>query len=197
MAFLSRTLYNENDVRIYSMINTYGYGDLPNQNPAFIDMGIIRVTLYIKFKNAIFKIVPSNKSRVDRFFNTVNDWFRDPNMVDLFVYNEFDKLIFNQKYASLKKIVYSGGDSHQFMEAIPVVLENTSGKDVEGVVLSIDNHENSITLTVDELDTICGIIEDFSFQNEILFGYFRYLRLPPESKKTYQKPTTYNNPFIK
>ena len=194
---LSRMLYCENDVRIFSTISTAGYVDKKGDNPMYIDMGTVRINLVFKLKKAVFRITPSNKPRVDRFFDTVNNWFRDPTMNDLFVYNAFSKLVFNQKYGQLKRIVYSGNDTHQFMEAVPVVLENLDGKDVEGVMISIDSHSNAITLTIDEFDSICDIIKDFSFQSEIIFGYFRYLKIPKEEKvRRTERFKCTPNPFV-
>lgn len=194
---LSRMLYCENDVRIFSTISTAGYSEKKGDNPMYIDMGTVRINLVFKLKKAVFRITPSNKPRVDRFFDTINNWFRDPAMNDLFVYNSFNKLVFNQKYGQLKRVVYSGNDTHQFMEAVPVVLENLDGKDVEGVMISIDSHSNAMTLTIDEFDSICDIIKDFSFQSEIIFGYFRYLEIPKEEKvQRVERFKCAPNPFV-
>lgn len=202
-----RDVFRDDYVRVYSTIGSKEYAsDIPDKitNPMFIDMGFIKCTLTLKFDSMTFKINQTNKPRVDRFFGTVDDWFRDPNMHDLFIYNAKNRLEFNPKYSKLKRIVYSGNDSHQFMEATPTVITNSADRDVEGVVLNIDSTSNAVLLTIDEFDTIANVIQDFNFQNEIILGYMRYLTLPNKirelskvDKPRYDDERKKLNPFLK
>lgn len=205
--FFMRDVFRDDYVRIYSTIGSKEYvTGIPDKmtNPMFIDMGFIKCTLTLKFDSVTFKINQTNKPRVDRFFGTVDDWFRDPNMHDLFIYNAKNRLEFNPKYSKLKRIVYSGNDSHQFMEATPTVITNSADRDVEGVVLNIDSTSNAVLLTIDEFDTITNVIQDFNFQNEIILGYMRYLTLPNKirelskvDKPKYDDERKKLNPFLK
>lgn len=202
-----RDIYIDDHVQIYSTIFPKDYDcNIPDEikNPMFIHMGFVKCNLILKFGSFSFKVNPTNKPRVDRFFSTVNNWFRDPTMVDLFTYNALDKLEFNPKYSKLKRVVYSGNDTHQFMEATPAVITNDSDKDVEGVILRIDHQSNAVMLTIDEFDSICDVVKDFNFQSEITLGYYRYLSLPREMKELckpkkpdYSKSKVINNPFLK
>lgn len=205
--YLMRDIFRDDYVHIFSTVASKEFAtDIPDElrNPMFINMGFVKCTLTLKFGSMTFKVNQSNKPRVDRFFDIVDGWFRDPNMPDMFIYNSRDRLEFNPKYSDLKRIVYSGNDTHQFMEAIPAVITNASDKDVEGVILNIDQQSNAVMLTIDEFDSITDIIKDFNFQTEILLGYMRYLTMPCSVKQAskndrpnYGDKTKAMNPFLK
>ena len=205
--FFMRDVFRDDYVHIYSTIFTKEYAsEIPKQieNPMFLHMGFVKCHLTLKFGSMSFRITQTNKPRVDRFFSEVDGWFRDSTMPDLFIYNAKDRLEFNPKYSKLKRVVYSGNDTHQFMEAFPAVITNDADKDVEGVILNIDNKSNTTLLTIDELDSICDIVKDFNFQSEILMGYMRYITMPRElknmsklDKPRYGDNKNANNPFLK
>lgn len=177
---VKRTLYIDKGVLIESfmydptieLISEFGgkKSFLLNINPIIM----LRVTqkkngLTNLLKNNYFKINPKNHFRVVRFFNNILKWFFDKNMNDLF-YEYEGELIFNADYKSLSEKLKVGTKSIQRMNAIPAVVDY-GGRKQEGVIIYINENENQLILTLNQLQDIFGILSNFSFQHEMIILY--------------------------
>lgn len=117
--------------------------------------------------SSTYQIYPRSIYRVVEFFNTILNWFTDPNMKDLFMYNEENHLVFNSDYKSLYAYLEIPGNTKAgVMRAIPTVGNYDNGE-VEAIYLYINRDVNRIMISYEELKTLFGLLKNFSFYNEI------------------------------
>lgn len=94
-------------------------------------------------------------------------WFYDDEKKDLFVMGDDGQLYFNNDYNALKALAYSGQRTHNFLEIRPVVVERDNFKRYEGVILMINNIDDYVCLTVEELVSLTHIISSFDYSREL------------------------------
>ena len=121
---------------------------------------------FTTFNARTFKITPRNLYHVIKFFNTVVNWFYDKDKEDLFLINEDNELVFNSDYKSLYAVTKKSYGNNDILKAIPTVVDYNNHK-YEGIYLYINENIYNIILTIDELETIFGLLKNFSFYDEI------------------------------
>jgi hypothetical protein len=122
-----------------------------------------------KSKDAQFKMNPRNQLQVKNFFRAIYRWFSADSFKDLFILDEHTgKLMVNMEYRDLQAKIGSTRYEAQAMLAIPAVTEFDSVQS-EGCALAINNTSYTCPLTDVEIESILGILEAFSFQEEAQF----------------------------
>lgn len=131
-------------------------------------------TLTEQFDHTVYKITPRNIYRVVKFLNKVIKWFYDKDKNDLFFRNTEGKLIFNADYKDLHaELTPQNKYDSGYLKAIPVVLEYGE-KTLEGIYLYINKIQNVIALSYEELELLFNLLNDFSFQEEIIADLLSY-----------------------
>ncbi len=198
--YFIRTLYRSDFIKVEAYVVNL-IGDTETfRNSEMIGLAMGASTgINLRISNKVFKITAQNKARVVKFFHTVIHWFFDPSMNDLFTYNKENMLTFNMKYSSLKRVVYSGCQTHQFLQAYPAVVVGPDDKDCEGVVLCIENESTAISIPIDDLMAVSDCIADHNFQSEIMLAAFRYKNLPSDLQQDIANTAVnkgYSNPYF-
>lgn len=119
-------------------------------------------------KDTYYKVAPRNMYRVRRFFRHVLSWFEDPAYQDLYILDEHTgKIIVNMEMRNLQERL-GAIDRYeaQAMLAFPAVIEQDSVQS-EGCALCINRTNYVIPLRDEQVASIYGILEDFSFQEEV------------------------------
>lgn len=144
------------------------------------------------FKDRTFKVTPKNHYKVMKFFNTVVGWFYDKSKNDLFVTDENNALIFNNDYNGLTLAIEDSYRSGKIMQATPIVMKFDT-KYYEGINLCINNIENTVSLTLFDLESILGVLQNFSWQDEILLLSNLYVSSVKMGRVMDNVPQNYNN----
>jgi len=119
-----------------------------------------------KPKDAQFKMNPRNQRKVTSFFKTIFSWFESDVYKDMFMYDEHEgKLITNMDFRGVKAQIGGTKYDAQAMLAIPTVVEFDSVQS-EGCALAINNTAYTCPLPDVDVESILGILENFSFQTE-------------------------------
>lgn len=120
------------------------------------------------FKRSI-EIRVKNHRRILRCISEALNWF--DSIADLFV-TQNNVLYFNTNYNHLSaKYKSSGMETPQGMKIVPVAIECGNNVYEEGVILSINNIENYIELTRDELQELFDVLIEFNFSTEVQLTY--------------------------
>jgi hypothetical protein len=108
-----------------------------------------------------------NQRKVTSFFRTILTWFESDLYKDLFILDEREgKLMVNMDFRDLKASVGSNSRYEtQMMLALPAVITQDSVQN-EGCALAINRTNYTCALTDSEIESILGILENFSFQQE-------------------------------
>lgn len=114
-----------------------------------------------------YRITPKNFYTTIVFFNEVINWFYDPNMKDLFLRREDNSIIFNGDYNNLSRVTRRGYFENDVMKAMPAVVADYNGGMTEGIHLYINQRENEIDMSLDELEHLFGILKEFNFNAEV------------------------------
>lgn len=123
-------------------------------------------TQQIRPKDAQFKVNPRNMKRVTQFFKKIYSWFDSDEYKDLFIIDEREgKLIINMDFRNTMAKIGSTKYEAQALLAVPTVVEFDSIQS-EGCALAINNTSYTCPLTDLEVESILGILENFSFQAE-------------------------------
>lgn len=121
------------------------------------------------FKGATYRITMRNFKQTLRFFQAIYDWFVAEPYRDIFFQDdETGRFMVDIRATQLK--LHTGGDSRydqMAMEAVPAVYQN-DGEIREGCALTINNTANTGVLRDLDIESILGILENFSFQSETL-----------------------------
>ena len=110
-----------------------------------------------------------NQRKILRCIAEALAWF--DSIPDLYVTQD-KVLYFNTNYNHLSAKYRSDPmDNPQAMKIVPIALECGNGIYEEGVILSINNIDNSIELTKNELQELFDILYNFNFSTEIQITY--------------------------
>lgn len=118
-------------------------------------------------KDAFYKVSPRNHYRVVRFFRHVLNWFEDPSYENLYILDEHSgKVIVNMEMRNLQERL-GAMDRYdaQSLLALPAVIEQDSVQS-EGCALCINRTNYIMPLRDEQIASIYGILENFSFQME-------------------------------
>lgn len=131
-------------------------------------------------KSNAYTIYPRTIFRAIEFFNTVLSWYSDPKMKDLFLLDNDNNLIFNADYKDLHCVldIRTPNTDYGILKAIPVLGVYGDQEPYEAAFLYMNKSTNRIILSVDEISTILGILNGFSFYEESLFclSAFKYAK---------------------
>ena len=118
-------------------------------------------------KDAFYKVTPRNQYRVVRFFRHVLNWFEDPTYEGLYILDEHTgKVIVNMELRNLQERLGSMDRyDNQSLLAIPAVIEQDSVQS-EGCALCINRTNYVMPLRDEQVASIYGILDTFSFQAE-------------------------------
>lgn len=121
------------------------------------------------FKGSSYKITLRNFKQTLRFFQAIYDWFIAEPYRDIFFQDEeTGRFMVDIRATQLK--LHTGGDNRydqMAMEAVPAVYQNDS-EIREGCALTINNTANTGILRDLDIESILGIMENFSFQSETI-----------------------------
>jgi len=119
-------------------------------------------------RECIFNIYPRTIYQTIEFFNGILGWFYDKNMPDLFGYNEEGRLVFNSKYNDVKAILNTGDKTGRanILKVIPITIQDDN-TEKEGIFLFINEDRFRVSLKVEQIKMILGLLTKFSFYNEI------------------------------
>lgn len=129
----------------------------------------------VDWNQSSYKINPKNLYRTVKFFNRIVSWFYDKDLKDLFVLGENNELIFNSDYNKLMVLTDKDPKSTTAMKAVPAVITQENGNTYEGIILYINKPEYAIPMTLQEVETLLGILVHFSFEalcSELLIDFF-------------------------
>lgn len=160
-------------------------------------LGILYFTLPWKdgsaFKRSI-EIRIKNQRKILRCISEALNWF--DTIEDLFV-TQNEALYFNTNYNHLAaKYKSDGMDTPQGMKIVPVAIESGNNQFEEGVILSMNNIENYIQLTRDELQELFDVLYSFNFSTEIQLTY-EALLLSYLTGRVGTKQQNFNARFLK
>lgn len=122
----------------------------------------------VEFNKAMqFKMNPRNRKNVISFFQKILNWFEDERYNDLYILDEHEnKLMINMDYRGLEARTSKGSRyDPQAMMAQPAVITEDSVQS-EGCALTINMTQYTCALSNTDIESLVGILEDFSFQNE-------------------------------
>lgn len=149
----------------------------------------------VDWNTSAFKINPKNLYKTIKFFNRAVSWFYDKDLKDLFVLGDNNELIFNSDYNKLMVLTDKDPKSSSAMKAVPAVITQDNGSSYEGIILYINKPEYAVPMTLQELESLLGILAHFSFEalvSELLIDFFvagslgRILQ-PGQSAKSYDQ----------
>lgn len=99
-------------------------------------------------------------------FSKAFEWFFNDKLKDLFYKSEDGMLYFNNDYNNLKSVVYSGINTHQIIEIVPVIVEREEQR-LEGVLIRVNEQASFATLSVNELMEVLSVLSNFDFSSEM------------------------------
>lgn len=117
-------------------------------------------------------------------------WFSDPNMRDLFVVDDDDRLQFNTSYNTLMKSVWDSKRNPQKITVFPTLVMRGE-KSFEGVMIHMRSIDIQTTLTINEFGTLVRTLQQFSFVNEQFYMTTAYIYA--ETHKRVKENSGFNN----
>ncbi len=148
----------------------------------------------VNYKKIGFIVTPKNIYRVIKFFNEIISWFYDKDKSDLFLLNNDNRLIFNGDYKQLSAVYKKGNYETSTMKAIPNVVQlSTLEECAEGITLFFNSTDTYVSIPLDEVEDIFGILRDFSFTEEALLLLTTADYLDSKSKITKYDPMNINS----
>ncbi len=113
-----------------------------------------------------------NHRKILRKFSEALAWFTDPQLKDLYIIGDDQKLYFNTAYSDLS-VKYSPKymETPQAFKITPITIEYANGVYQEGVRIYLNKSANFMELTVEELQELFDILYDFNFPAEIQVSY--------------------------
>lgn len=192
MLVLNRVLFNRRDFRLVTMMFP------PELMPTYSGSQTFTIRaypiLYLEHMPYVkpgekrpdftrFKITPKILHRTIELFRGLYRWFNDDQFRMLYTRDEENgRLLVNMDYRSLRyKIVgepINDSMSNEILEAVPVAtIPKEGGGECEGVGIWINTRQNYIEINYQEVEDILGILESFSFQNELLIYMESYREL--------------------
>ena len=159
------------DVTKSTSKNTFGI----NANPVLYMRYKGRKEENVNWNDSAYKINPKNLYRTIKFFNRIVSWFYDEDLKDLFLMGEKNELIFNSDYNKLSIITDRNLKNNSAMKAVPAVVTSEDGRSYEGIILYINKPEYAIPMTLEEVESILGILAHFSFEaliSDLLLSFF-------------------------
>lgn len=183
---VSRILFQTSELRVSSTVSlpSFSYYKKKDGNYSFplmdkpatyLSMSINPVSRKeVRFEEKnVFFLEPEYYELVKAWIE-VWDWFRDPNMKDLFIYDEENKLQFNSAYNSLRKTVSDSKKIPQRLTIMPALVTR-GDKTHEGVFLHLISIDIQTTLTKNEFGSLLRILKEYSFSYEPIFLAGAYL----------------------
>lgn len=135
-----------------------------------------------------------NQRKILRCIGEALNWF--DTIEDLFVTKD-NILYFNTKYNDLVvRYISDPDDTPQGLKIVPVVIDNDNGTKEEGAIVTVNNMENFIQLTRNELQELFDVLYNFNFANEILLT-IGALELSRLSDRFGTQSHNFNNKFLR
>lgn len=137
------------------------------------------VKLELSINRSKFTITWEHHVQLLNALGTAMEWFYDTNKKDLFVKSEDGQLFFNNDYNNLKVSAYSGKKTHNFLEIRPVVVERDNFKKYEGVIIMLNDTDDYVCITLEELVSLTHILSSFDYTQELML----FMRMASEDKQ--------------
>lgn len=135
-----------------------------------------------------------NQRKILRCIGEALNWF--DTIEDLFVTKD-NVLYFNTTYNDLVvRYISDPDDTPQGLKIVPVVIDNDNGTKEEGAIVTVNNMENFIQLTRNELQELFDVLYNFNFANEIMLT-FGALELSRLTDRFGSQSHNFNNKFLR
>lgn len=184
---LNRRIFGNNRFSLdFFMYAPYGSFTTKDQSSIYLNYSPVLLLKFIPPKYAesqydytksTFKITPRNLFKVVKLFNTMMEWMYSDKYNDLFMVDENNELIFNADYSKLYTNIPPGNYDQCYIKAFPAVI-NLDGRKVEGVNVLINDTNNVISMTHEEVSILFNYLKNCSFSNEVMcaLAVYEYIK---------------------